>query len=193
LDRARARAREAGLRNIEFVKTDIDDYSSDASFDALIGRYILQFLPEPAATLRGMTKRVRCGGTVAFQEGSWTPFVALSKRLPLWSSAVSLLHEHGIRAGVDLEMGTNLHHVFQDAGLPAPHMRLEMELGYEPEFTRWVSDSIRSVLPHLGRYGLSYEALGDLDTLQERLQEEVARSRTVVPWVGLVVAWCRNP
>ena len=43
------------------------------------------------------------------------------------------------------------------------------------------------------RLGLSYETIGDIDTLQERLQREVADSNTVVPWIGLVGAWCRTP
>ena len=72
-------------------------------------------------------------------------------------------------------------------------MRLEIELASDPDFPRWVSDSLRSVLPQIQKLNLSIEALGDLDTLQERLQNEVAMSNTVVPWIGLVAAWCRNP
>ena len=33
---------------------------------------------------------------------------------------------------------------------------------------------------------------GDIGTVQ-RLQEEVASSNTVVPWIALVGAWCRKP
>ena len=91
-----------------------------------------------------------------------------------------------------MEMGPPLHNTFQEAGLPAPRMRLEMELGHDPDFTRWVSDNLRSVLPQMQKHNLSHEALGDFDTLQERLQDEVAISNTVVPWVGLVGAWCRK-
>jgi ubiquinone/menaquinone biosynthesis C-methylase UbiE len=127
ISRARARAAEAGLHNIDFAQSDIAEYSTDSSFDAGVGRYILQFLPDPAATLRSVAERIRPGGTVAFQEGSWAPFVLLSAHLPLWSAAVSLLYEAGVRSGVNLEMGPALHRVFQDAGLPAPRMRLEME------------------------------------------------------------------
>jgi hypothetical protein len=36
------------------------------------------------------------------------------------------------------------------------------------------------------------ETLGDLDTLAERMQAEVAASDTVVPWMGLVGAWSRK-
>ena len=55
------------------------------------------------------------------------------------------------------------------------------------------SDSLKSVLPQIQKLNLSHEALGDLDTLRERLQNEVAISNTVVPWIGLVAAWCRKP
>ena len=193
ISRARARAVEAGLHNIDFVQTDIADYSTDSWFDAGVGRYILQFLPDPVATLRSVAKQIRSGGIIAFQEGSWAPFVLLSAHLPLWSTAVSLLHQAGVRSGVNMEMGPALHNVFQEAGLPAPRMRLEMELGHDPEFTRWVSDSLKSVLPQIQKLNLSHEALGDFNTLQERLHDEVAKSNTVVPWIGLVAAWCRKP
>jgi SAM-dependent methyltransferase len=193
IDRARARAVDAGLDNIEFVQTDIAKYSTNLMFDAAVGRYILQFLPDPVAVLRFVAQRIRPGGTLAFQEGSWIPFLALSSHLPLWFASVSLLHEAGIRSGVNLEMGPGLHRAFQDAGLPIPHMRLEMELASDPDFTRWVSDSLRSVLPQVRKLNLSIGALGDLDTLQERLQNEVAISNTVVPWIGLVAAWSRKP
>jgi hypothetical protein len=91
-----------------------------------------------------------------------------------------------------MEMGPALHKAFQEAGLPAPRMHLEMELRRDPDFTRWVSDLLRSVLPQIQKLNLSHEALGDFDTLQERLQDEVAVSNTVVPWIGLVAAWCRK-
>ena len=148
IDRARARAADAGLHNIDFVQADIDQYSADSTFDAVAGRYVLQFLPEPAATLRSVAKHVRRGGIVAFQE-AWAPFRLLSAHLPLWSAAVSVLHEGGLCAGVNLELGLALRKVFQDAGLPAPHMRLEMELGCDPDIVRWTPDTVQSTLPQL--------------------------------------------
>jgi ubiquinone/menaquinone biosynthesis C-methylase UbiE len=193
INRARSRASQRGLRNVTFVQNDIVQFSSDAWFDAAVGRFILQFLPDPVAALRLLSQRVRPGGVIAFQEGSWAPFLALSRHLPLWSAAVSLLHEVSGRFGVNMEMGPALHKVFQDAGLPAPNMRLEMELGHEPDFTRWVSDAVQSVRPLIQKLNLSIEALGDLETLQERLQSEVASSNTVVPWLAMVGAYCRKP
>jgi SAM-dependent methyltransferase len=192
IDRARNRAAEAGLHNVDFVQADITDFATDTTIDAAVGRYVLQFLPNPTAALRSISKHVRPGGVVAFQEGSWAPFLLLSAHLPLWYAAVSLLHDAAVRAGVNLEMGLALHKVFRDAGLPPPRMRLEMELGCDPEFVRWTSDCVESVLPRIRKLNLSYEALGDLASLQTRLQEEVADSNSVAPWIALVSAWSRK-
>jgi hypothetical protein len=39
-----------------------------------------------------------------------------------------------------------------------PHMRLEMELRRDPDFTRWVSDLLRSVLPQIQKLKFSQPA-----------------------------------
>src|SRR5262252_8018639 len=44
INRARTRAVESGLANIDFVQADITEYSLDSMFDAAVGRYILQFV-----------------------------------------------------------------------------------------------------------------------------------------------------
>ena len=191
--KARERVAQAGLTNVSFTERDVALVSADEPFDAVIGRFILQFLPDPVAVLRSVSRLVRPGGVVAFQENSWAPFVLLSAHLPLWSSAVSLLHEASVRAGVNVEMGPALHKVFTDAGLPAPTMRLEMVLGHDLAFTRWVSDVVGTLQSTMQKFDLSLEHLGNLDTLEARLQDEVAASNTVVPWLALVAAWSRTP
>lgn len=93
--RARERVEMAGLKNVTFVEQDVAEFSSTMQFDAAVGRYILQFLPDPTATLRSLSQCVRPGGIIAFQEQSWIPFVALSSHLALWSAGVSRLYEVG--------------------------------------------------------------------------------------------------
>jgi len=191
--RARERVAQAGMRNVEFVAGDIAGFASEPTFDGAVGRYVLQFLPDSVKGLRTIASAVKAGGIIAFQEGSFAPFVALSAHLPLWSACVNLLHTSAMHSGVNVEMGPGLHKAFQEAGLPAPKMRLVMELSDEPELTSLVSDALSSVLPHIRKAGLSVEALGDLATLHDRLHDEVVRSNTVVPWIALVGAWCRTP
>src|ERR1700737_64522 len=71
--RARVRVAEAGLRNVTFTQSDAAEVSSDRLFDAVIGRFILQFVPDPVTVLRAVSRVVRPGGVYAFREVSWGP------------------------------------------------------------------------------------------------------------------------
>jgi len=191
--RARVRVDEAGLRNVSFAQSDAGEVSSNRMFDAAVGRFILQFLPDPVATLRSLFRLVRPGGVFAFREVSYAPFLLLSAHLPLWSATASLLHEIIKRSGANTEIGLALHRIFQEAGLPAPTMRMEILLGSDPTFTRWISDLLCSLRPQTQRLNFSLSTLGDFDTLPKRIQAEVVASRTAVPFVALVGAWSHRP
>jgi SAM-dependent methyltransferase len=91
--RAKARAIRAGLQNISFIQSDVCDIASETPFDAVVGRFILEFVPNPVAVLRVVSRVVRPGGILAFQEPSYAPFLLMSAHLPLWSAGVSLIHE----------------------------------------------------------------------------------------------------
>jgi len=189
ITRARARVAEAGLHNVSFTECDVSQVQSAKPFDAAVGRFILQFVSDPVAVLLGLSQLVRPGGVLAFQEVSYGPFLLLSAHLPLWSAGVSLIHEAFQRAGANTEIGLALNRIFQEAGLPAPTMRMEILLGSHPDFTRWIYDLLCTLRPQIEKQNLSLEPLGDFETLPARLQSEVAASKSVVPFVALVGAW----
>jgi len=188
---AATRAKQAGHHNISFIQSDINGISLNKSFDAVVGRFILQFVPDPVGVLRSAVRLLNPGGIVAFQEPSFAGFLYVCPQLPLWSAAVTLICESGRRAGVNVEMGFALNKVFQEAGLPAPKMYMDTPLGTDPDFTDWVYDLIRTLLPRIREFDLSIEPLGDLDTLRERLHQEIASTNAVVPVLPLVGAWSR--
>jgi ubiquinone/menaquinone biosynthesis C-methylase UbiE len=189
--RARARVEEAGLRNVSFTQSDVNQIQSGKPFDAAVGRLILMWLPDPVSVLRQLSLLVRSGGVFAFQEASWVPVLAHLAPLPLWLATASLIHET-IRAGADPEMGPNLYQKFQEAGLPAPAMRMELSLRKDPDLAQWYYDTVCSLLPQMQRLHLPTESLGNLDTLVERLQAEVAGSKSVACWFASVAAWSRK-
>ena len=49
LDAARARVGAAGWTNVRFLAGDVQGISLDDDFDAVVGRWILMYLPNPAA------------------------------------------------------------------------------------------------------------------------------------------------
>jgi SAM-dependent methyltransferase len=191
--RARARVIEAGLRNVSFAHTDINAIASDRPFDAAVGRFILMFLPDPAAVLRSVSSLVRPGGVFAFQEPSWLSFLALGARLPLWSKVLSLIHQTFLRSGVNPEMGPDLSGVFQEVGLPAPTMHMETALGRDESLISLSTELLRSVQGLAREHHISLEELGDLNTLSDRIHGEVSTSDTIVSFVPMVGAWSRKP
>jgi len=191
--RARLRVAEAGLRNVSFTQSDVSELSDDKPFDAVVGRFILQFLPDPVATLRSLSQLVRPGGVLAFHEPCWTAILPLARHSPLWSACASHIRESLERSGGNTEMGLALCRTFQQAGLPPPTLQMEIPLGDNPAAALWIYDLFCTLLTQMRQLNLSLEGLGDVDTLLERIQSEVDRSKNPVPCVALIGAWSRRP
>ena len=193
IERAQARVAAAGLRNVSFLNTDVNKIAIDRPFDAAVGRFILMFLPDPVSVLQSVVRLVRPGGVLAFHEPSWIPLLALGDRLPLWSCVLRSIHGTILRSGANPEMGLALYSVFQEVGLPAPKMHLEIPLGSDVDFLRVICGLVCSLRPLSEQHNVSLEELGGLDTLPDRVCAEIAAANTVVSIVPLLGAWSRKP
>ena len=182
-----------GCNNVTFTESDVRQLPVDRPFDAVVGRFILQFLPDPVIGLQSMSQLVRPGGIVAFQEPCWTPILPLAVHLSLWSACASLIRESLERSGGNTEMGLTLHRAFQQAGLPAPTLQMEIPVGENSAAVHWIYDLFCTLLPKMQELNLSLEGVGNLGTLWERIKSEIETSRTPVPCVALVGAWSRRP
>jgi ubiquinone/menaquinone biosynthesis C-methylase UbiE len=78
LEVARRRAAAAGQASVRFEAAELDAFSAKQTFDAVIGRLVLSYLPDPAFMLRRLRRHVRPGGIIAFLEMA-TP---LARSLP---------------------------------------------------------------------------------------------------------------
>jgi ubiquinone/menaquinone biosynthesis C-methylase UbiE len=87
---ARERAQEAGLRQIRFVRSSVEEFVVDESFDLVIGRYILVHQSEPVALLRKAARLVRPGGVLAFHEVRMTGVTKSFPCVPLWDLTITL-------------------------------------------------------------------------------------------------------
>ena len=63
--KARARAESQERANVRFVEGDIHDWYENGTFDAVICRLVLMYVPNPSAVLRTQADAVRTGGIVA--------------------------------------------------------------------------------------------------------------------------------
>ncbi|HVS86480.1 MAG TPA: class I SAM-dependent methyltransferase [Gaiellaceae bacterium] len=93
----RERVARAGLAGrIELREGRAEEVAAESEFDALTFTYLLRYVDDPLATLRGLARAVKPGGTIATQEfglprGVWRPLWELYVRvgLPLAGRAVS--------------------------------------------------------------------------------------------------------
>ena len=192
LGKARSRALAAGAEHVRFVEGDVRDVQADTPFDAVVGRFILQFVSDPVAVLRSLATLVRRGGILVFQEPSWASALLHAAHLPLRSACIELLCETLRRGGAQTDMGLTLFRSFPDSGLPVPQMRIDIPIGHDLPSRRWLYELLCTVRPRLEGLGVSSDAIGDFETLEERLDTELSAARSYATCVGLVGAWSRK-
>lgn len=193
VEAARTRATARSLRNVSFRDGDPAEMTFERPFDAVIGRYVLQFQPDPATMLRKLTAHVRSAGLIVFHEidhggvGSFPPAPTYD-RCCRWVTETLRAH------GTETRMGTKLHSTFVAAGLPAPSMRLEALIGggaNGSDCLHLVADLAGSLLPEMERLGIATAADIRLDTLAQRMNDEVIGSSSVIFGHWQIAAWSR--
>ena len=194
LETAQARAQAAGFTNVEFVAGDARTLDLGNDFDALTGRLVLMYMADPADALKQLATRLRPGGIVAFQEADFTPYrqmyrpdTPLANKLIDWALAVFE------RSEAHSGMGFDLYRAFVEAGLPEPYMHCEYPVGGPEGWAgySYAANSLRSVLPLLEEYGIATAEEVDVDTLAERVRQEVVTSKRPIRLVPHVTAWAQ--
>jgi SAM-dependent methyltransferase len=195
LETASARAEASGLTNISFHTGDLRDGVPDGDFDAVVGRLVLLYVPDPAKVLRGLLKHLKPGGVVAFGEFNFLPGSVVA--YPPTPTAESLwAWMQGVVRGIGLDpaVGYHLRNIFLDAGLPEPEMSVCAPLGGGSDYLGYDhgAEALRSMLPLVLKLGVATEEEVGIDTLAERLRAEVVASGGVIKNPDLIGAWTRK-
>jgi ubiquinone/menaquinone biosynthesis C-methylase UbiE len=197
IESARRRAAAAHLHHVTFLEGDLRELDRVLDpgvppFDAVVGRFVLQFMPDPSAVLRTAAAAVKPEGLVCFQECD-DHYTYAYPATPLWDQVRTWLLAALDHAGVESRMGLRLYQTFREAGLPDPNLRLEAAIGGGAEAPVFVwADVLRSVIPTLEQAGIATEAEIDPDTLAERLRAELTATGGVMISIVVVAAWSRT-
>jgi SAM-dependent methyltransferase len=196
LERAQRRADEQGCASwVSFQTTDLEDFSTTEQFDAIVGRYILLYQPDAAATIRRLMRFLRPGGIVVFHElvfgqaGTFPP-------CELWDRISALLGEVFRRGGAPPDFGRRLGPTFIDAGLPFPTIVAEAVMGGGPGSSvfPWLAATMVNTAPRMADLGLAPPEGIALDhTLAGKLEEAAVTLGCQVQGPMQYGAWSRKP
>jgi 2-polyprenyl-3-methyl-5-hydroxy-6-metoxy-1,4-benzoquinol methylase len=194
VERAQRIISEAGHANIEFRVGDVQTLDGvEAGFDAVIGRLILMYLPDPAAALRQAATRVRPGGMICMHEADLT-YLYSSPPTPLWQQVRAWFLDTLAKARVEPQMGLSLFSAYRAAGLPDPQLIFETFVAGGPQAPAWGwANVIRGVVPLMERLGIATEAEIAPDTLADRLLAELRANNGIVIGPPLIGAWSTVP
>jgi SAM-dependent methyltransferase len=193
IDVARGRAAQAELTNVTFIQGDITALAFNEPVDAIVGRLILMYLPDPAATLRQLVRNLKPGGLVVMQEFDMA--IAQSEpNCPLFEEAIARIRGAFRGAGASDRMGLRLAAVLREAGLSTPRMLMSarVEEGPGTDMCEQVVLVTRSLIPLMERIGIATAAEVGLDTLAARIGTEAAEKRATLVSPAFVGAWARS-
>ncbi len=190
---ARARAASRSLPNVSFVEGDLAEIAFERPFDAITGRYVLMFQPDPAGMLRSLARHVRPGGVIVFHEPDWHG-ARSSPPAPVYDEACRWLVESLRLREADGRMGAKLHGAFVAAGLPAPSMGVSALIGggeKSVDCADLVAGLVTTLLPFIERLGIATAAQIGIETLAARIIEEATANASVLVGRSEIGAWAR--
>jgi ubiquinone/menaquinone biosynthesis C-methylase UbiE len=125
--------RDDHAADFEVICSDLLEFDAPSMFDAVVGRYILLYQPDPVSAVRHAAKQVRSGGIVVFHEMDFAnPIRSYPDETLFGKLMYGLITDTFRRAGSHADMGLHLTRVFREAGLPWPTIAAEVPIGGEP-------------------------------------------------------------
>ena len=190
---ARERARQQRLDSVSFRVGDPTALKFDKSFDAVVGRFVLMYSPDPAAMLKGLARLLRPGGVIVFHEGSLAGVKSFPPA-PIYDRCWAMIAETWRRVGTNPNMGLELYAAFLRAGLPTPKMGLQSVIGAASgphNRIEMVADLVVTMAPVMEQHGVATIAEIDPDTLSRRMLAEAAANGSVLIGPYQIGVWTR--
>jgi SAM-dependent methyltransferase len=196
LVRARQRAREHACSSwVSFQQSELEDFSSTQQFDAIVGRLVLLYQRDAAATIRKMMRFLKPGGIVLFHELDFNESRASWPRCELWDQVVGTVAEAFRRSGAPPDFGRRLGKVYLDAELGFPTIVGDalVGVGHSSPLYHWIGTTLVSISPRLAYLGLSLPATVVADSsLAAKLEEATVTARSQVTAGTQFGAWARK-
>ncbi|UYM03457.1 class I SAM-dependent methyltransferase [Solicola gregarius] len=191
---ARRWAEAEGRANIDFRESDVTSLAGiDGEFDAVVGRAILMYLPEPEVVLRAALTRLAPGGLVCFHEADFASSWA-QPETPLWRDVREWVRGVLAAGGVDDRMGVALFSLYRAVGLPDPQLRIEAAggSGEQSPVPAW-TNNVAALAPAMEKLGIASADEISLLDLEQRLDAELDAHDGFALCPLMIGAWTRVP
>lgn len=190
VETAGAGAHARSLGNVSFVVGDPVEMVFGRPFDAVVGRYVLQFQSDPVRALRTVVSHARAGGLVVLHELDWSGVWSLPAS-PTYDRCCAWAMETLRRSGAETQMGLKLRSIFVAAGLAEPSMRMEAVIAggsNSSPVVEQVADLVETLSPAIQRLGVATAGELDRETLRARMLDETTAGGGVV--IGRLQVGC---
>ncbi len=193
LSAARKNAENAGVTNIEFVCSELNDYAPPRLYDVIIGRYVLIYVQDPDVLIEKVSKWLAANGRFGFLEMDLFKDV----RSHVWppvsnetADAIKYIGKIMIDAGIHTYMGTRLPSILMKYGAIGIASDAPPQIG--PRSLALPLAALKSVLPLAKKLGDPDADKYDPDVLYERETEERDETTVTTPPLS-VAAWTTPP
>ena len=191
---ARDAAIAQGHEQVSFLEGDPSKMTFEEPFDFVVGRYVLAHQADPSAMLRGLIKHLRPGGMMVFQDPDWS-FVSSNPSAPTYDRCCRWVMDAASLSGVRIiNTVAWMYRAFVGAGLKPPTMRMRTMVGDAVGVEDWlrsVADFVVTMLPALEKHGIATAADAGIDTLSDRIVQEVASGGGIAIGRAEIGAWSR--
>lgn len=189
LPAAQARAARAGYDWVTFDQADVYGYSTDETFDAVVGRFILMHVRDAVAVVKAAKRFSKPHGTIAFIEMDLSESAAVPE-LPLLMRCVDWIVATYRKVGVEPNMGSMLHGVYRAAGL-TPHLygTCRIESGPDAVAYDFAAQALHTLMPAIEKHGIATVAEVDPATIADRLREAAVAGDHCIFLPRLIGAW----
>ena len=182
---------DRGVTNIELVEADVASYVPDEPVDAVLGRLVLSYLPDPVATIRRLLGAIRPGGVYLALEYD-AEAVRTAPQTPVVERLAALMNAAFAAVGTPQTLGPHLAVMLREAGatdaqsprapgLPGPgrpHRTGDAGRGHR-----------QPGCPRSTGHGLADPAELDIAKLREQIAAEARDAGAAMIAPTLVAAW----
>ena len=111
-----ARAQKQGISNVKFLEGDPAILEFEQQFDAVVGRLVLMYYPDPVDAIRKLVRHVRRGGLIIFQEFDIENARSFPTA-PTFDRAVDWMKQTLTATNTRIQLGLELYSVFFGSGV----------------------------------------------------------------------------